>query len=1277
VFSLGRSTIAPSLTCVVLAALLAASCSPAMAAAPAGLAPGGSPSLAFEPNQGQADPAVKFLARGRGYGLFLTPTETLMVLVPQDRGGLGGRRPSAMAAPIQPPRVVRMRLEGADANSRLVGVDQRPGRSHYLVGQPGQWRRDVPTFARVHRAGVYPGISLEFYGTERQLEYDFVVAPGADPHAVVMAFEGADALRLDAEGNLVITTTVGELRLGRPLIYQEADGGRRAVEGGYVLDGARVRFRVAAWDASRPLVIDPVLGYSTFLGGTSTDQGFGVVLDQAGNAYITGSTISSDFPVTPGAVGPVRTGVTDVFVSKLDPTGTTLLYSTFLGGSGDDVGNAIAVDSAGNAYVAGNTTSNNFPVVGAFQSTTRGGNEAFVAKLDPSGSSLVYSTYLGSNGNDFAFGIALDGTGHAYVTGSTDVPSFPNNNAVACSGLKRTGADAFVVKLDATGATVSYCTFIGGAGTDTGNAIAADFAGNVWVAGATTSADLPVLNAIQPSLGGRTDGFVGKLDATGAPVYLTYLGGTNDDEALAIAVDSLGNAYVTGFTTSANFPTAAPLQPALAGGSDAFVAKLDVAGSALVFSTYLGGTGNDIGNAIGVHPTLFTVYVAGSTGSADFPLVAALQGRLAGGLDGFVTKLTAAGSALTYSTFLGGSSSDAALALAVDPDGAVVVTGQTASTDFPVSAPLRGFRGLVDAFVTQIADASIIQFTATSYQVVESRGAALISVQRTGDTSLPGTVQFSTSDGTATAGTDYTATSGILTFAPRQIVATFTVSITDDGLCDGNQTVNLSLTDPTGGSVLGVRQQATLTIVETRPCIQFSAATFSVNEPAAATAVATITATRTGTATAAATVAFATSDGTATAGTNYAATSGTLTFAPGQVSRTFSVRILNDRAATGPLTVNLALSGVSGASLGSPSTAVLTIVDLEPTVSFASAGFTVRESTPSVVITVRRLGTATIPFLVDFAAGPGGTAVPGVNYSARSGTLAFPAGVLSRTFTVPILNDSAATGALTVDLALSNPRCPTPAPAGVCGASLGSQSTAVLTIRDSQPILAFFGSPYNSSEFGFVTLSVRRPSDTGATRATVAFATVDGTATAGRDFVTKSGVLTFPPGVFVVNFTVQIIPNSRDDGDRSFTVALSSPTGATLGSPSTATVVIHNDDRGGVIQFAVTSFSVTGCAASPCANAVLTLKRLGGGASGVSVDFATADGTASDASDYFPTTGTVTFAVNQPTRTILIPLRVEGRGQPAKNFFVILSNPQGGASLGTQTRATVTISATR
>ena len=1274
-FSRGRSSIALCLSCGVLTALLAALCSPALAAASAALAPGGRPSLAFEPNQGQADPAVKFLARGRGYGLFLTPTETLLVLVPQDRGGLSGRRPGAVAAPMPPPRIVRMRLEGADANSRLVGVDQRTGRSHYLVGQPGQWRRDVPTFARVHYAGVYPGVSLEFYGTERQLEYDFVVAPGGDPHAVVMAFEGAEALRLDTDGDLVITTPAGELRLGRPLIYQEVDGGRRPVEGGYVLDGARVRFWVAVWDASRPLVIDPVLGYSTYLGGTSTDLGFGVVLDQAGNAYITGSTISSDFPVTPGALDPVRTGVTDVFVSKIDPTGTTLLYSTFLGGSGDDVGNAIAVDSAGNAYVAGNTTSNNFPVVGAFQSTTRGGNEAFVAKLAPNGSSLVYSTYLGSNGNDFAFGIAVDGAGHAYVTGSTDVPSFPNNNAVVCSGVKRTGADAFVVKLDATGATVSYCAFIGGAGTDTGNAIAADFAGNVWVAGSTTSTDLPVLGAIQPGLGGRTDGFVGKLDATGALVYLTYLGGTGDDEALAIAVDSLGNAYVTGSTTSANFPTTAPLQAALAGGSDAFVAKLNVAGNALVFSTYLGGTGNDIGNAIGVHPTQFTVYVAGSTGSADFPLVAALQGRLAGGLDAFVTKLTAAGTGLVYSTFLGGSGNDAALALAVDPDGAVVVAGQTASTDFPVSAPLRGFRGLVDAFVTQIADTSIIQFTATSYQVGENERGATISVQRTGDTSVPGTVHFSTSDGTATAGTDYTAVSGTLTFVPHQIVATFTVPITDDGLCDGNQTVNLSLTDPTGGSVLGVRQQATLTIVETRPCIQFSAPTFSVNERTA-TVVATITATRTGSTTATATVAFATSDGTATAGTNYTATSGTLTFAPGQSSRTFTVPVLNDRAATGPLTVNLALSGPSGASLGSPSTAVLTIVDLEPTVAFASAGFTVRESTPSVVITVRRSGTATIPFLVDFAAGPGGTAVAGVNYAARSGTLTFAAGVLARTFTVPILNDNAATGPLTVNLALSNPRCPTPAPAGACGASLGSQSTAVLTIRDSQPILAFFGSPYNSSEFGFVTLSVRRPSDTGATPATVAYTTVDGTASAGRDYVAKSGVLIFQPGVFVVNFTVQIIPNTRDDGDRSFTVVLSSPTGATLGSPSTATVVIHNDDRGGVVQFAVTSFSVKGCAASPCANAVLTLKRLSGGASGVSVDFATADGTASGASDYFPAAGTATFAASQLTQTILIPLRVEGGGQPAKNFFVILSNPQGGASLGTQIRATVNISAT-
>jgi Beta-propeller repeat len=377
-------------------------------------------------------------------------------------------------------------------------VDALAGRSHYLIGEPSRWRQDVPTFGRVRYEDVYPGVSLLFYGSERQIEYDFVVAPGADPAAVVLAFDGAREVRLDDAGDLVLTTGAGELRLRRPVIYQETDGGRQPIEGGFVLDGDRVRFRVAAWDSSRPLVIDPVLGYSTYLGGASNDEGLGIAVDAAGNAYVTGTTISADFPVSSLPAG-TRGGVTDAFVAKLDPTGTGLLYATYLGGSGDDIGNAIAVDTNGNAYVAGSTTSGNFPVLVAFQGTNRGLSDAFVTKLNPNGSALIYSTFLGGNDQDFAFGIAVDALGNAYVTGSTASAAFPNNGALTCLGTKSTGNDAFVAKFVPSGATLGYCRFIGGSGDDSGQAIATDAFGNVWVAGSTTSTRFSRRSAGRPT----------------------------------------------------------------------------------------------------------------------------------------------------------------------------------------------------------------------------------------------------------------------------------------------------------------------------------------------------------------------------------------------------------------------------------------------------------------------------------------------------------------------------------------------------------------------------------------------------------------------------------------------------------------------------------------------------------------------------------------------------------------------------------------------------------
>jgi Calx-beta domain/Beta-propeller repeat len=877
----------------------------------AAAAPGAGPlPMSFEPNQGQADPAVKFLARGRGYGLFLTPTESVLVLAPPapSRG-----RPAA--AGIAEPVVVRMRLVGANPVAPVAGVEPRPGRHHYLVGAAEGWQRSVPSFARVRYTDVYPGISLVFYGTGRELEYDFIVAPGADPAAIVLAFEGTEGVRVDA-GDLVLATRGGELRLRRPVIFQDASGERRLIDGGYVVDdGNRVRFQMAAWDVSRPLVIDPVLGYSTFLGGSSNDQGLGVAVDADGNAYVTGSTISSNFPVSAVPLQPTRRGVTDAFVTKLSPSGA-LVYSTFLGGSGEDAGNAIAVDPAtGSAYVTGTTNSTNFPVLGPFQPTLRGGNDAFVAKLDPSGSTLAYSTYLGSNTDDFGNGIVIDVAGNAYVTGATSAPNFPNNGAVVCLNLKSTGSDAFVVRLDPSGATVGYCRFIGGTGIDVGQAIVADpVTGNVWIVGTTTSTNLPVQSAVQPLIGGRTDGFVSKLGAGGALVYLTYLGGSDDDSAFAVAVDGSGNAYVTGATGSANFPTSSPQQPLLGGGDDAFVTKLNAAGTALTFSTYLGGVGDEAGNGIAVNSSGSSIYVVGATESVDFPVVSPIQGTLAGRFDAFVTRFNATGTALVSSSYLGGAGDDVALAVALDADGVVYVTGSTNSAAFPTAAPVQGFGGLLDAFVSQIVEASVVQFTAAAYQVSESSASIGISVQRTGGTSAASTVQFATSNGTARAGIDYTAAAGTLLFLAGEVTKTFTVPIRSDAPCDGDETVNLTLTNPSNGSVLGGRSSAVLTILDPAACITFGATAFQVTENRGP---ALITVRRSGPGTGTATVQFATANGTAVAPADYTTITRTLTFTPGVRSLTVSIPIVNDTLVEGPETVTLALINAQGAALDS------------------------------------------------------------------------------------------------------------------------------------------------------------------------------------------------------------------------------------------------------------------------------------------------------------------------------------------------------------------------
>jgi hypothetical protein len=651
--------------------------------------------LSFEVNRGQADKSVDFLARGPGYTLLLKAGHAALRL----------KNPANSAT-------LRMRVVGAEAGARAEEVEELAGKVNYFIGNdPAQWRRDIPTYGRVRYRQVYRGIDLVYYGNQRQLEYDFVVAPGADWRQISLAFESAEKIEIEsATGDLLLHVGGEIIRQAKPIVYQEVEGERRMVEGSYRMrKNRRVGFAIGEHDKNQPLVIDPVLVYSTFLGGSQGDSVSDIAVDSSGNAYLTGGTSSTDFPVA-SAIQGTKSGLSDVFITKINASGSALVYSTYLGGSGSDSGSGIALDSAGNAYITGNTGSTNFPTANPIQSAnanTNGTSDVFVTKLNAAGSALVYSTYLGGTSDDNGEAIAVDSGGNAYLTGFTNSANFPTANPFSGPNATiLTKSDAFLTKINAAGSALVYSTYLGGAESDSASSITVDSDGSPYVIGATGSADFPVTpNVIQSTFaGGFFDAFVAKFNAAGSGlVYCTYLGGNNQDSGKGIALDSANNAYVTGRTKSSNFPTVNPIQ-AYGGLDDIFVSKINPAGSALVYSTYIGGTFDDRVNDIAVDPS-GSAYVTGDTTSTNFPLAHAFQNAISGPTDAFVTKLNGSGSALVYSTYLGGSATEIGQAIALDSGGNTYVAGSTGSTDFPMAAPLQGtLAGNPDGFITKIGE---------------------------------------------------------------------------------------------------------------------------------------------------------------------------------------------------------------------------------------------------------------------------------------------------------------------------------------------------------------------------------------------------------------------------------------------------------------------------------------------------------------------------------------------------------------------------------------------
>ena len=579
------------------------------------------------------------------------------------------------------------------------------GKVNYFIGNdPALWQTDIPTFKEVVYREVYPGIDLVYSGDQRRLKYTFYLQPHSDSNQIQMIYDGIEGVWIDdATGELVIQTEWGEMRDAAPVAYQEIEGVRQAVDISFRLIGEkRVGFALGDYDPNFMLTLDP--GYSTYLGGSGDDFGHDIAVDSSGNAYVTGQASSSDFPTENPFQG---SGGFDAFVTKLSSSGSTLIYSTYLGGSDTDEGRGIAVDSSGNAYVTGYTRSSDFPTQNPYDSGLSGSDDVFVTKLSSSGDTLIYSTYLGGSdyqigtSKDFSGGIAVDSSGNAYVTGWTKSFTFPTENPFQDS-YGGGECDAFVTKFSNSGNTLIYSTYLGGSGDDFGHDIAVDNSGNAYVTGQTSSSDFPTENPFQGSGNGRYDVFVTKLSNSGNMlIYSTYLGGGGDDYGNGIDVDSSGNAYITGQTTSSTFPTQNPYQGSNAGSFDAFVTKLSSDGNTLIYSTYLGGSKNDSGYDIAVD-SWGSAYVTGGTTSSTFPIENPFQGSHGGGdWDAFVTKLSGDGNTLIYSTYLGGWGDDSGNGIDVDSSENTYVVGYTRSSNFPTRNPYQESNaGYFDVFVT-------------------------------------------------------------------------------------------------------------------------------------------------------------------------------------------------------------------------------------------------------------------------------------------------------------------------------------------------------------------------------------------------------------------------------------------------------------------------------------------------------------------------------------------------------------------------------------------------
>jgi hypothetical protein len=1031
--------------------------------------------LSFEENRGQAPADVRYLSRTRSGVLLL--------------------RPGSFSLDVEGGQTISVRFAGSAGSSAPIGERKLIGTTSYLIGDEADWVRDVPNYASVRYASVYPGIDAVFHGDREHLEYDFVLRSGADPAQIRIAFDGADRVVVDAQGNLELSTSHGVMKQLKPRIWQTGPHGRKEVTGRYVLSGAaEARFEVDRYDRREILVIDPIIQYSTYLGSVRDDRARAVATDSTGATYVAGST----------ATGAMSWG----FVSKVNPGGTAVVYTVYFGsGLCDAAARGIAVDSQNNAIVAGFYVQKD--LAGACSM-----KRVFGGKINPAGNAFLYQLVWGGN-QDYSNAVAVDGPGNAYFTGSTN-GDFPTTAGVIfpAGWLTR---DAFITKLNPTGLPI-YSTYLGGSLSDEGLAIAVDTNGNAHVAGATSSGDFPTTAAaVQTTMPNQDEaGFVTKINSTATQIlYSTFLGGSTEERVGGIAVDGQRKIHVTGNTASTNFPTTITAwdrtcgvdgvcnpynDGALHNAEDAFYSRIDTSKTGLaglIYSTFLGGTSRDFGEAIAIDSN-GRAWITGRTASADFPRVAATQGTFRGGYDAFIAQFDpglSTAASLRFSSFLGGTLYDEATGLRVDPLGDIHVVGYSGSTNFPVvSAPQSQTAGGNDAFIVKIINPALLSTTLNPGTVTGGAkstgtvtltaaappGGAVVNLtsNKTNAATVPASVTVAAGTRTATfditskavtAGTvaTITATYDGIPKAAGLVVNTLLGSLTLNpsvliGGVGSVGTVTLTAAAPAGGTVV------TLTSANTNAATVGAAVTVAAGATTATFPISTKAVT--------------------------AVTPVNITAASAGASRIVTL-VVNPPAASAAVTVNPA--AVTG---GTGSTGTVTLGQAAPAggavVTLASSN-TNAATVPASVTVPANATTAT--FAIATKAVTAVTAVTiTATYSgvARTATLTVnpPAGLVGVTVNpTAVAGTAGSTGKVTLGQA---------APAGGAVVTLTSNNTNAATVPVSVTV------PANATTVNFAI----------ATKAVAAAATV--TITATYSGVAKTAALTVNPPAALAGVTV-------------------------------------------------------------------------------------------------------------------------------------------------------------